>query len=237
MHSLCLLLKGIVSRESIFSIFIKFCEVISVHFYVRWYFAHEIFCFRFFPWILFSKPLKIRLGSFQTFSKNSAQWYLQVKVHHWYQQHSWEICRRCQLHRWQICTGINNSGGKFAEKGGPQISSANRKFAGLQNLLHLRTFRKCGICGFADPTFFAIWTPNCGFLIANWAQEFADLQFVDLKKNICAHLCKFATIVNDTGGKFADGVKFADGINDTNGNLPLVSMTPVVNFPPVSVTR
>ena len=45
------------------------------------------------------------------------------------------------------------------------------------------------------------------------------LAFCEFKKNICAHLCKFAA-----------------GINDTNGNLPLVSMTQVVNLPPVSAT-
>jgi hypothetical protein len=28
---------------------------------------------------------------------------------------------------------------------------------------------------------------------------------------------KFATVVNDTSGKFADGVKIATGINDTGG--------------------
>jgi hypothetical protein len=54
----------------------------------------------------------------------------------------------------------------------------------------------------------------CGFSIANWAQEFADLH---------AHLCKFATVVNHTGSKFAAGV------NDTGGILPLVSTTPTVN--------
>jgi hypothetical protein len=52
----------------------------------------------------------------------------------------------------------------------------------------------------------------CGLGIADWAQEFADL-----KKQLCFHLCKFATGVNDTGGK-----------------LPLVSTTPAVNLPPVS---
>jgi hypothetical protein len=41
---------------------------------------------------------------------------------------------------------------------------------------------------------------------------------------------KFATGVNDTGGKFAAGN------NDTGGNLPPVSTTPAANLPPVSMT-
>jgi hypothetical protein len=55
------------------------------------------------------------------------------------------------------------------------------------------------------------------------AEEFVDLQI--LKKHLGARLCKFSTSVNDTGSKFAAGV------NDISGNLPLVSMTPVVNLP------
>jgi hypothetical protein len=26
----------------------------------------------------------------------------------------WQICHRCQRHRWQIAAGINDTGGKFA---------------------------------------------------------------------------------------------------------------------------
>ncbi len=40
----------------------------------------------------------------------------------------------------------------------------------------------------------------------------------------------FATVVNDTGGKFAAGVV------DTGGKLPLASLTPAANLPPVSLT-
>jgi hypothetical protein len=40
----------------------------------------------------------------------------------------------------------------------------------------------------------------------------------------------FASVV-DTGGKFATGV------NDTGGKLPPVSATPVANLPPVSLTQ
>jgi hypothetical protein len=69
---------------------------------------------------------------------------------------------------------------------------------------------------------------NLRILIANWAQEFADLRFADLKKHLHAHLCKFATVVNHTGGKFATGVV------DTGSILPPVSSTAVVNLPPVS---
>ncbi len=55
---------------------------------------------------------KIRVVS--NFSKNSARRYSQVKVHHWYQWHRWEICRRCQWQQWLFATGINDTGGKFA---------------------------------------------------------------------------------------------------------------------------
>jgi hypothetical protein len=57
--------------------------------------------------------------------------------------------------------------------------------------------------------------------------------FATREFHLCPSLCKFATRVNDTDGKFAVGVKFAAGVkfsavvNDTSGNLPLVSMTSV----------
>jgi hypothetical protein len=47
---------------------------------------------------------------------------------------------------------------------------------------------------------------------------------------------KFAAGVNYTGVKSAAGVKFATGVNDNSGYLPLVSMTSVVNLPPVPAT-
>ncbi len=47
---------------------------------------------------------------------------------------------------------------------------------------------------------------------------------------------KFAAGVNYTGVKFTAGVKFAAGVNDNSGFLPLVSMTLVVNLPPVPAT-
>ncbi len=50
------------------------------------------------------KPLIIALGSFQIFLKIRG-----VKVHHRYQRFP-----LCCWHRWQIATGINDTGGKFA---------------------------------------------------------------------------------------------------------------------------
>jgi hypothetical protein len=58
---------------------------------------------------------------------------------------------------------------------------------------------------------------------------------------------RYTTGINDTNGKFAAGVtytrvksaagvKFAAGVNDNSGYLPLVSMTLVVNLPPVPAT-
>ncbi len=75
---------------------------------------------------------KRTLGSFQTFFKNLHR-YSQVKLHHWSQQHQWQICHlyhwcrwywqqichRCQRYRdrrhwWQIATDINDTVDKFA---------------------------------------------------------------------------------------------------------------------------
>ncbi len=44
----------------------------------------------------------------------------------------------------------------------------------------------------------------CGIAIADSAQKFADL-----KKNMRSHLCKFATGVNDTCGKFLNKIETA----------------------------
>ncbi len=150
-----------VSRESIFSIFIKFCEVISVHFYVRWYFSlkgqcHEIVCFRFFSWILFFQAPEIRLRSFQICSKNSGQRYSEIKVHHCYQWHWRKFAARVNF-----ATGINNTVGKLGEVGGSQNLShlwqADMKFANS----HISE-----ICRFA----FALCWRVCGF--ANFKKTF-----------------------------------------------------------------
>jgi hypothetical protein len=59
----------------------------------------------------------------------------------------------------------------------------------------------------------------CRFAIADWAQQFEDLKY-----HLRAHLCKFATVVNGTGSKFAAGV------NNIGGKLSLVSTTLAVNL-------
>jgi hypothetical protein len=52
--------------------------------------------------------------------------------------------------------GVIDTGGKFTEVGGPQISSTNRnKFADLQKFLHLWTVPKCGNLLICD-----LWPPN-----------------------------------------------------------------------------
>ncbi len=50
----------------------------------------EIFCLRFFNESSSPKPLKITLVHFKFFPKNSRK-YSQVKVHHQYQRHRWQI--------------------------------------------------------------------------------------------------------------------------------------------------
>jgi hypothetical protein len=66
-------------------------------------------------------------------------------------------------------------------------------------------------------------------------QIFPKILLGDIRKS------KYTTDINDTDGKFADGVnytgdKFAAGVNDNSGYLPLVSMIPLVNLPPVPAT-
>ncbi len=65
-------------------------------------------------------------------------------------------------------------------------------------------------------------------------QIFPKIQLGDIRKS------RYTTDINDTDGKFADGVnyignKFAAGA-DSSGYLPLVSMRPLVNLPPVQAT-
>jgi hypothetical protein len=72
-------------------------------------------------------------------------------------------------------------------------------------------------------------------------QIFPKILLGDIRKS------RYTTGINDTNGKFADGVnctgvksaagvKFAAGVNDNSGYMPLLSMTPVVNLPPVPAT-
>ncbi len=97
-----LFLKG-VSRDSIFSIFIKFYGLISVHSYVRWWFALKGECHDILSMNPSSpKPLKITLESFKICVK---------------------ICG--DIHKSRYTTGINNTCGKFATG----VVDTNGKFA------------------------------------------------------------------------------------------------------------
>ncbi len=60
--------------------------------------CHEIFCFWLFSWISFLPAPEYPI---RTFFENSRR-YSQVKVHHKYQRHRWQICHWCQRHRLQI---------------------------------------------------------------------------------------------------------------------------------------
>jgi hypothetical protein len=64
--------------------------------------CHEIFCFLFFSWTSFPPAPEYHIRTVLNFFENSRR-YSQAKVHHRYQRH-----------RWQIATGINDTGGKFA---------------------------------------------------------------------------------------------------------------------------
>ncbi len=99
--------------------------------------CHETFCFWFFSWIIFPPAPEYPIRTVSNFFENSGR-YSQVKVHHRYQRHRWQIChrcqghrrqnyrryqwhrwqicRRCQLYRWQLATGNNDTGGKFCHR-------------------------------------------------------------------------------------------------------------------------
>ncbi len=64
--------------------------------------CHEIFCFWFFSWISFPPAPEYPIRTVLNFFENSRR-YSQVKVHHRYQRHWWQICQRCQRHRRQNC--------------------------------------------------------------------------------------------------------------------------------------
>jgi hypothetical protein len=62
--------------------------------------CHEIFCFRFFSWIISQQAPEKTLGSFSNFLSKIRR-YSQVKVHQWYQRH-----------RRKIATSVNGASGK-----------------------------------------------------------------------------------------------------------------------------
>jgi hypothetical protein len=68
--------------------------------------CHEIFCFCFFHESIPPSAQSIQLGPFQFFSKicgDISKVSSQVKVHHQYQRHRWQICQQCQQHWRQNC--------------------------------------------------------------------------------------------------------------------------------------
>jgi hypothetical protein len=77
----------------------------------------------FFSRIIFHQALENNIRVISNFFKNSGI-YSQVKVHHQYQQHWWQICYWCQRHQQQICRQfqlpvanlplVNNTSDKFA---------------------------------------------------------------------------------------------------------------------------
>ncbi len=68
--------------------------------------CHKIFCFWFFSWISFPQAPEYPIRIISNFFENSLR-YSQVKVHHWFQRHRWQICHRCQWHRQQILAPIS----------------------------------------------------------------------------------------------------------------------------------
>ncbi len=74
-----LLLKGIVSREFLLLVF---------------------------PWISFPPAPEYSIRTVLNFFENSWR-HSQVKVHHGYQRHQWQICHWCQWHRRQILPPVS----------------------------------------------------------------------------------------------------------------------------------
>ncbi len=150
-----LLFNGIVSIDTIFIIFIQFVKLISVRSYVGWCFAlkgqcHKIFCFRFFHESSFPKPLRIKLGPFLFFSKIPK-----------------DIRSINDTVNFPTSTaGVVDTGGKFAEVGGPQISSAN------SISVNLKTYKICNISGRSASV--AICDLRTQYFL-----RFADMRFVD----------------------------------------------------------
>jgi hypothetical protein len=73
--------------------------------------CHKIFDFWFFSWISFPPAPEYLIRTVSNFFdindiKNSWR-YSQVKVHHRYQQHRWQICYRCQRQRRQILSPVS----------------------------------------------------------------------------------------------------------------------------------
>ncbi len=114
-NSLCLLFKGIVSWERVFFVF--FYKVLWND--ISAFLCVLIFCFKgtvsqdfllqVFLWILFFQAPENKIRVISNFFKILLGDIRKSRY------------TTSKQHRWEICTGINNTGGKFAEEGGPQI--------------------------------------------------------------------------------------------------------------------
>ncbi len=126
--------------------------------------CHEIFCLRFFSWIIFPQAPENNTSVISNFFENSRR-YLPVLLNQRYQWQPTTIATGVNDSSIRFTTGINDIGGKFATGGN---NTGNN-------------FDTCVMC-----------------------QQHRR--------------------------------QIANGINDTGGKLPLVSMTPAANWPPVSMT-
>jgi hypothetical protein len=88
--------------------------------------CHKIFCFQvFFMNHVPSKPSKITVVSFRIFCLNSRR-YSQVKVHHRYQRHGWQIC-----HPWILsCEYLREGADWHLREESPPLVSAYRTSLG-----------------------------------------------------------------------------------------------------------
>jgi hypothetical protein len=103
--------------------------------------CHEIFCFRFFAVINIPQAPESNIRVNLKFFENSLR-FLQVKVHHRCHCYRQQICRRCQRHRWQIVTGINDT----CDKKWEQYETANTlKWTWRKNFFYLLTILPKGV--------------------------------------------------------------------------------------------
>jgi hypothetical protein len=77
--------------------------------------THEIFCFRFFSWIIFPHAPENNTRVVSNFFQSSRR-YWQVKEHHRYQRQRWQICHWCQWHRTVDALWAANISANFRKK-------------------------------------------------------------------------------------------------------------------------
>ncbi len=128
-------------------------------------------------------------------------------MHHRYQRHRWQICRRCQCQWLQNCRRYQRDRRQMCHR----YQRHRRQILPTVSLVLLTVLRIHVILGWIRIRILG------SMPLTNGSGSGSATPVVD-------------TGGNDTGGKFAAC------FNDTGGNLPPVSTTAAANLPPVSMT-